>query len=272
MRKMLSMSSNQKHKNYDILNLIGYGLSKFSKDFVKVYGFDTKTAFYEYIVNIGIAQTTGTVKNRQDRFDGMNPESPRKGWWQDGNRADYKFRKDYIDSFFGNLDVENFVNVVKMSIAQKFDDKVLALSSVNLQKNETRVESSPIVRSYFKQMQETGREAEYYFINNYMSIDAFANARIEDARLLGDGYDFQLSLPKQYYLAEIKGLRADKGNIRLTEKEYNKACEYRNDYALVIVKNLVEVPKFVSIFDPIKNIKLEKCQITSEQIYFRTVI
>ena len=266
------MPSNQKHENYDILNLIGYGLSKFNMDFVKFYGFDSKTKFYEYIVSIGIAQTVGTVKNRQDRFDGMNLESPRKGWWQDGNRTDYKFRKDYIDSFFGNLGAEDFVNVVKMSIAQKADGNALTSATANLQKNENNVVTSPLIRSYFKQMQETGREAEYFFLNNYMTIDTFASAKIEDARLFGDGYDFQLSLPNQYYLAEIKGLRTDKGNIRLTEKEYSKACEYKNDYALVIVKNLIETPKFVSIFNPIQNIELEKCKITSEQVFFRAVI
>jgi len=266
------MSASQKHKNYDILNLIGYGLSKFNTDFVKFYGFETKTAFYEYIVSIGIAQTIWTVKNRQDRFDGMNPENPRKGWWQDGFRTDYKFRKDYIDSLFGNLGVEDFVNVVKMSIAQKIGDNILDGTDINLQKNENNVKTSPLIRSYFKQMQKTGREAEYYFLNNYMAINTFANAKIEDARLFGDGYDFQLSFPTQYFLVEVKGLRNDKGNIRLTEREYNKACEYKNDYALVIVKNLIEVPKFVPIFNPVQNIEMEKCKITSEQVFFRAVI
>ncbi|WP_461246762.1 protein NO VEIN domain-containing protein [Treponema sp. R6D11] len=247
-------------------------MSKFDMDFVKLYGFRTKNAFYEYIVSIGIAQTIGTVKNRQDRFDGMNPESSRKGWWQDGFRNDYKFRKNYIDSFFGNLGVEDFVNVVKMSIAQKFSDNVLDSANINLQKNESNVKTSPLIQSYFKQMQKTGREAECYFLNNYMTIDTFANAKIEDARLFGDGYDFQLSLPTQYFLVEVKGLRNDKGNIRLTEKEYNKACEYKNDYVLVIVKNLLEIPKFISIFNPVQNIEMEKCKITSEQVFFRAVI
>jgi hypothetical protein len=241
-------------------------------DFVKTYGFNNKTKFYEYLVTIGVAKTTGTVKNRQDRFDGMNPDNPRKGWWQDGDRTDYKFRKDYIDSFFGNLDARDFVDVVKMAIAKKFNNKILAKVNSGLQKGENNIEPSPIVRSYFRQMQETGREAEYFFLNNYMMIANFTNAKIEDARLLGDGYDFQLSLHKQYYLAEIKGLRSDKGNIRLTEKEYKKACEYKDDYALIIVKNLIKVPTFMPIFNPIKNIKLEKHKIVSNQIYFNAVI
>jgi hypothetical protein len=266
------MPNNQKHENYDLLNLIGYGLSKFNMDFVKIYGFNTKTDFYKYIVDIGVAQTVGTVKNRQDRFDGMNPDSPRKGWWQDGHRADYQFRKDYIDSLFGNLGVKDFVNVVKMSIAQKFDEHIFKTPESKLQKDEDSVKISPIIRSSFKQMQETGREAEYYFLNNYKMIDTFACATIEDARLFGDGYDFQLSLQEQYYLAEIKGIRNKNGNIRLTEKEYNKAYEYKNDYVLVVVKNLMEVPKFVTIFNPIQNIELEKCAISSEQIFYRSVI
>jgi hypothetical protein len=65
------MANNQRYKNYDILNLIGYGLSKFNMDFVHEYGFPTKSKFYEYFVQIGIADSVGTVKNRQDLFDGM---------------------------------------------------------------------------------------------------------------------------------------------------------------------------------------------------------
>lgn len=38
--------SDNKHENYEILNMIGYGLAKFGLDFVKEFGFSTKTAFY----------------------------------------------------------------------------------------------------------------------------------------------------------------------------------------------------------------------------------
>lgn len=72
-----------KHENYETLNLIGYGLAKFSRAFIKEYGFKTKTAFYQHIVDIGIADTVGTVKNRQDLFDPFF-DNGRKGWWQRG--------------------------------------------------------------------------------------------------------------------------------------------------------------------------------------------
>ncbi len=72
-----------KHKNYEILNLIGYALAKFDNDFIKEFGFSTKNAFFEYCVQIGLADTTGVIKNRMDLFDYFFPNK-RKGWWQKG--------------------------------------------------------------------------------------------------------------------------------------------------------------------------------------------
>ncbi len=73
-----------KHKNYEILNLIGYALEKFDNDFIKEFGFSTKNAFFEYCVQIGLADTTGVIKNRMDLFDYFFPNK-RKGWWQKGD-------------------------------------------------------------------------------------------------------------------------------------------------------------------------------------------
>ena len=258
------MSSNQKHENYDILNLIGYGLSKFNMDFIKNYGFNTKTAFYEYIVSIGIAKTIDTVKNRQDLFDGMTSGGSRKGWWQKG--AIYKFRKDYIDSLFGNLNVKEFIDVVKMSIAEKLSGE--ETNFILLQKQENEIKTSPMLRTQFKQMQQTGIEAEFYFLNNYTYIDVFCHATINDARLFGDGYDFQMTVSDRYYLAEIKGLKSATGSVRMTKNEYEKAMEYTNDYALVVVSNLTDVPKMISIFDPIGNIEFEQHKIINEQFFY----
>ncbi|MEJ7849647.1 MAG: hypothetical protein WKF92_16305 [Pyrinomonadaceae bacterium] len=43
-----------KHENYEILYLIGYGLAKFGMAFVKQFDFKTKTAFYEYMITAGL--------------------------------------------------------------------------------------------------------------------------------------------------------------------------------------------------------------------------
>lgn len=58
----------QKHENYEILNLIGYGLAKFGNVFVKEFGFKTKIDFYNFLISKDVAETSGTIKNRQDFF------------------------------------------------------------------------------------------------------------------------------------------------------------------------------------------------------------
>ncbi len=240
-----------KHKNYGILNLIGYGLSKFNNDFIKEFGFTTKTAFYEYFVENEIAETTGTIKNRMDLFDHFFPNNGRKGWWQKGDA--YIHRKLLIDSLFGNENIKGYANIVKLFLKE------------NHKLKEIFVDVKPIVKSRFKKLQETGLEAELYFMNNFNSIDIFKNGIIEDARLFGDGYDFQVSSSdNNSYLAEVKGIRAKKGRFRLTENEYNKALEYKDNYIVTLVLNLNDMPTFLTIENPIKNLTFKERIIKSK--------
>ena len=241
-----------KHENYEILNIIGYGLSKFNDDFIKEFGFKTKTAFYEYCVTIGIAETVGTVKNRMDLFDHFFPNNGRKGWWQKGDA--YIHRKYLIDSLFGNENVKDYANIVKLYLKENYKIK------------EIFVEVKPIVKSRFKKLQETGLEAELYFMNNYNYIDIFKNGIIEDARLYGDGYDFQINVNVNSFLTEVKGIRAKKGRFRLTENEYNKAKEYQEDYIVTLVLNLDDLPTFLTIENPLNNLKFEEKIIKSKEI------
>ena len=241
-----------KHENYEILNLIGYGLSKFNDDFIKEFGFSTKTAFYEYCVKIQIAETVGTVKNRMDLFDHFFPNNGRKGWWQKGDA--YIHRKYLIDSLFGNENVKGYSNIVKLYLTENYNVK------------ELLVEVKPIVKSRFKKLQETGLEAELFFMNNYEEIPIFKNGIIEDARLYGDGYDFQVNINETSYLAEVKGIREKKGKFRLTEKEFLMASEYKNDYIVALVLNMNDLPKFLPIDNPVNNLKFKEIIIKSKEI------
>jgi hypothetical protein len=82
----MSKSDSRKHENYELLNMIGYGLAKFNDKFVKQFGFKTKTAFYQYLIKLGVGDTIGTIKNRQDLLDPFF-ESGRRGWWQRKNNG-----------------------------------------------------------------------------------------------------------------------------------------------------------------------------------------
>ena len=242
--------SGNKHQNYEILNLIGYGLSKFNDDFIKEFGFTTKTAFYEYCVAHDIAQTVGTVKNRMDLFDHFFPDNGRKGWWQKGDA--YIHRKILIDNLFGLENVKGYANIVKLYMKENYAVEDILVSV------------KPIVKSRFKKLQETGLEAEIYFMNNFNSIDLFNMGSLDDARLFGDGYDFQVNVNSSTYLAEIKGIREKKGKFRLTENEYKKASEYQNDYIVTLVLNMNDLPTFLTIENPIKNLKFEERIINSK--------
>ena len=88
--------------------------------------------------------------------------------------------------------------------------------------------------------------------------------------MLGDGYDFQIEVDNNYFLAEVKGIRNNKGSIRLTNNEYNKANEYKDKYILSIVSNLNDIPKITLIPHPIKKLEFSKNIIKQEQITFNT--
>lgn len=251
--------SENRHENYEILNLLGYGLAKFNMHFVRKFGFKTKSSFYDHIVNLNIAQTSGVVKNRQDIFDPFF-DNGRKGWWQRGDA--YLHRKILIDSLFGSLDVEQYVGVVRLYIENKLGNK----------KGAASFSPSPILRSKFRQLQLTGQAAELYFIQKYREIPYFSTGALDDARLYGDGYDFQIQVTSNYYLAEIKGVRASTGAIRLTSREFIKASEFKADYALVIVSNLNDLPKMTAIFDPVTELKLTRKVILQHQTVYHSEV
>lgn len=239
-----------KHENYEILNLIGYGLSKYNTSFINEFSLNSKTAFYEYCVSVGIAETTGTIKNRMDLFDPFFPNNGRKGWWQKGNA--YIHRKILIDDLFGYLSVKEYVNMLKLYINK---DYKIDIKFSNIK---------PIIKSKFKKLQETGLEAELYFMNNFKSIKMFESGKLEDARLFGDGYDFQINVNNTFYLSEIKGIREKKGKFRMTSNEYKKALEYKDDYILTVVLNMNDIPRFLNIENPIKNLSFEEKIINSQ--------
>jgi len=159
-----------RHKNYEILNLIGYGLAKFDGKFEGFFGCDTKRAFYQYIVDCHVAETVHVVKNRRDLFDPYFDNS-RAGWWK--SKDQYIHRKILIDSLYGNLSAKDFAGLIRQYLNVNFDASDQGESPIQ-----------PIQKSRFKQLQETGLEAELYFQHNYEQVDMFVGGVLDDARLL----------------------------------------------------------------------------------------
>lgn len=231
----------KEEKISEVMNLIGYGLAKFNYDFIREFGFKTKTAFGQFFVDMGLANTWKAVSNRQDSFDPYF-DNGRRGWYQRNQREHIKL---FIDSLFGKEDAHGYANMVKMY-----------LKDIDSNINFDVANASPSTKSKFKQLQETGKEAEFYFMSNYRSVERFENGILEDARLWGDGYDFQIQTGNTFLLAEVKGVREKHGPIRMTHNEYSKAVEYKSDYILVVVSNLVSTPKLNLIENPTEQLLL----------------
>lgn len=250
------MNNKGKHKNYEILNLIGYGLAKFDISFIECFGFKKKTDFYKYLVEKGIAETIGTIKNRQDLFDPFFSNG-RKGWWQKGDT--YIHRKIFIDSLFGSLNSSAYANIVQLYLKDYFLISETLTTSV-----------SPVLKSKFRQLQATGKKAESFFINSYKKIDHFENGILEDAREFGDGYDFQIEVKNHFYLTEVKGVRTNYGSIRMTKNEFYKAQEYHDNYVLIVVSNLDDIPKMSVFFNPILHLNFTQKTVHSTQLNYHS--
>ncbi|KHL88724.1 phenylalanyl-tRNA synthetase subunit alpha [Helicobacter pylori] len=239
-----------KHRNYEILNLIGYALAKFDNDFIKEFGFSTKNTFFEYCVQIGLANTTGVIKNRMDLFDYFFPNK-RKGWWQKGGA--YIHRKLWIDSLFKDEDAKGFSHIVKWFLQEQYGIQL-------------DITPNAYLKTRYKSMQETGLEAELYFLNHYKNIEVFSCGSLKDMRLFGDGYDFYIQTNKQAFLVGVKGIREKQGALRLTQKEYDQAQTYSHDYVLVVVLNLSEKPYLLSIANPLKHLEFKACERKQKSI------
>lgn len=246
----------QRHPNYVGLNLVGYGLAKFEDKLIGALGFDSKAELYRDLVARHVAKTRGTLKNRQDLFNPL-VRGGKVGWWQNGDR--YLHRKIQLDTMFGDLSVKAYAAMLRQYLHAEFPGV-----------GEAKQPLPPLMKSRFRQLQETGVEAELFFMHNYRQVRTFADAAIEDGRQLGDGYDFQLAHGGEYWLAEVKGLRTRMGAIRLTENEFKRAEEFRGHFCLVVVSALDTRPLMAPIFDPLSLVRLNRKTIVSEQIYYHS--
>ena len=247
-----------RHKNYEILNLIGYGLAKFDMSFVQEFGFQVKQRFFEYIVEVGVAETVGTVKNRQDVFEPFFAHNHRQGWRQRENKYIYR-DKIYFDSVLGSDNVQIYAKIVKLYLNKNFNAKIELFESI-----------SPIIESKFRQLQVTGLKAELFFMENYEEADIFKNGVLQDARTFGDGYDFLIEVNQLCFLIEVKGLKNNYGSRRFTRKEFRKAKEYKDAYVLVVVSELEDVPKMRIFPNPTKILSFTKKVVTQEQVTYHS--
>ena len=242
----------------EIMNLIGYGLAKFDTELTSYLGFRSKSDFARFIISKGLASTLRAVFNRQDSFDPYFPNG-RKGWHQRNQREHIKL---LIDSLFGTLNSQQFANLVYGLINSNEEDGVIMPSP----------SITPMDASRFQKMQETGIQAEYYFMNNYQTLSRFADSILDDARLWGNGFDFQLRDTHRNIvnIVEVKGVSSLVGAVRMTEKEYSMAKMYKELFHLVVVADLKGNPNMCCISNPLETLEFTKHCVELKHISYNT--
>ncbi len=71
-------------------------------------------------------------------------------------------------------------------------------------------------------------------------------------------------------MAEIKGVRNKNGAIRITQNEFDKSNEYKDDYFLVVVSNLSTTPQLNLVENTLKNLKFNRKEMSSIQVNYHS--
>jgi hypothetical protein len=95
----------------------------------------------------------------------------------------------------------------------------------------------------------TGRRAEEYFLANSQQLIQVPTAHLLDQRNAACGYDFGVQA-QPHWAIEVKGLKAHRGVIQFTDREWTEAKVRRLDYWLVVVGNLATQPTPKVFRDP----------------------
>ena len=236
--------------------LVGLYLSKFDEEALSALGF---IGFNEAFNTLGysIGSKPSSIKNYRDEFDPLFPNQ-RKGWHKRPIR-DYckKFYDDFSKLTFGS-----FTELIKSFVFDNYD----------IEKIVDKVEKKDMAETVAKRL-VTGKAAEEYFKINYKLVSNFMNYELKDTTSLACGFDYKLSLEKDFYCVEVKGLNANSGGIALTEKEFYVANELKKKYCLFVVMNFVEKPNHQFFFDPLNSkLTFKKVERKVIQINYSTTI
>jgi len=236
--------------------LIGLYLSKFNEEALWALGF---RGFNEAFNTLGysIGAKPASIKNYRDEFDPLFP-NPRKGWHK---RPIRDYCKKFYDDF-SKLKIASFTELIKSFVLDNYD----------IVKITEKAERKDLSETVAKRL-VTGRAAEEYFKQNYNLVPNFMNYALKDTTNFACGFDYKLSLEKNFYCVEVKGLNGNSGGIALTEKEFYVANELKKKYCLFVVMNFIEKPNHQFFFDPLNSkLTFKKVERKVTQISYTTAI
>ena len=214
--------------------VVAYAMSRLDRRYLQLRGLRTwREAFTE--ASHAMDAPASSFKNLRDEFDPLHGNN-RQGWHQRPLRPNRQR--------------------VLADLCEVSDDALLELVA-NILRGQTEeiaeamdaLATSPRIAHNVAERLLTGRLAEEYFLANCELIVSVPSTEILDPRQAACGYDFGIRSQPEIAI-ETKGLRASKGEIVFTDREWAEAKLRGGSFWLVVVGDVSGEPRFRLVRDP----------------------
>lgn len=219
--------------------VVGYAMSRLDEKFLEARGYKSwKEAFNK--AGEALEVRAASVKNLRDEFDPFH-RTRRKGW----HKRPLRPSRQRVMGELCELSDEALAELVSRLLGQEDASTEEAIDS--LVRPDRRVHN-------IAERLLTGRIAEEYFLAHCLTIIGVPRSGVLDLRDAARGYDFGVSNNAAQAI-EIKGLKARRGPILFTDREWKEAKNRNEDYWLVVVGNLIASPVYRVWRNPAAHLK-----------------
>lgn len=231
--------------------IVAFYLAKYNAEALEKLGFASNAEAFSKCAEL-LDVKKNYIKLRRDEFDPVY--NWRQGW---RNRPMAKIVCRTIETFDQWSEREMRLLVIDILRHNKIENWDVVVSRMLDKSNDSQC-------AEYAKRALTGKKAEYYFIKYHAETGLPILGLLEDCTAKGCGYDFLVRNEIKCAYIEVKGLSSDNGGILLTDKEWNAAKKYDEQYHLCIVSNIDSNPEIRFISNPYALLHPIK--------YFRTAI
>ncbi len=238
--------------------IIGYYLSRLDKKGYSLLGYKNFNVACKRIGEI-LDVKPNTIKNMRDEFDPYH-ENNRIGW-----KKELRGSRRKVLQAFQETGEEDLFEIVKEIISNKNFNQSEAYKDIQLLFSDKAINRKSEGLVYVLRG-PTGKAAENFFIEYHRTYGMPIRGVLIDKRDFGCGYDFEIISNEKTYYIEVKGQALDNGGILFTNKEWQKALDYKKNYYLVVVNNISKTPQIKVIADPGTKLSPKRNIYTTVQI------
>jgi hypothetical protein len=214
--------------------IVGYAMSRLDKRYLEAFRSKTWNAAFAEAGRLLDAQPK-SLKGLRDEFDPIH-SNPRRGWT---NRKMLPSRQRVA------LELETVSDAALIELVRHLliRDEAATAEALDALAPETTAPEAVANRLL------TGRLAEEFVIERCEEVLGYPSSAVVDMRDSLLGFDLKLDLHPEV-VVEVKGLRASRGDLLFTDREWQEAQRRRQGYWLAIVGELYTSPRHEVIRDP----------------------